>query len=109
MDEEKELPQTDRALSRHILPTSGTMIGVCATLIGLVKVAEGHSGPSRVDEVTSLVALLFLASALTSYLSMRYRKRERLCQKLERIADQSFVIGICSIVAISMFFAYEII
>ena len=28
------------SLSRHILPNSGTMVGVCTTLIGLVKIAE---------------------------------------------------------------------
>ncbi len=43
-----------RELSKHILPNSGTLIGVCATLIGLVKVAEAHIGPSRVDEYAAL-------------------------------------------------------
>ena len=34
----------ERALSRHILPTSATMIGICTTFIGLVKVAESKMG-----------------------------------------------------------------
>ena len=33
-------PPGDTPLSRHILPTAGTLLGVCATLIGLVKVIE---------------------------------------------------------------------
>ena len=28
---------TGRALARHILPVSATMVGVCTTLIGLVS------------------------------------------------------------------------
>ena len=43
------------------------MIGVCTTLIGLVKVAKGHMGPSRVDEYAGLAALLFLVSACAVY------------------------------------------
>ena len=55
----------------HILPASGQMLGVCVTLIGLVKIAEAHIGPSRVDEYASIVSLFFLSSAITSYLSLR--------------------------------------
>lgn len=32
------------SLSSHILPVSGTMIGVCTTLIGLVKFAAAKHG-----------------------------------------------------------------
>ena len=42
-------------LASHILPTSATMIGVCATLIGLIKLAEEKLGSSHVDEYAALV------------------------------------------------------
>src|ERR1700750_3034933 len=54
------------SLASHILPVSGTMIGVCATLIGLVKLAESKHGSSHVDEYAALAAVAFLASAPTS-------------------------------------------
>jgi len=38
------------SLASHILPVSGTMIGVCATPIGLVKLAESKHGSSHADE-----------------------------------------------------------
>jgi hypothetical protein len=99
-----------RSLSSHILPTSGTMIGVCATLIGLVKIAEAHIGPSRVDEYASLVSIPFLISALTSYMSMRYEeKSRRFSARCELIADQTFLLGLIGVTVISVFFAYEII
>jgi hypothetical protein len=99
----------DRALSHHILPASGTMVGVCATLIGLVKLAEAHFGPSRVDEYVALTAFLFLASAMASYISIRHSSRPILSARCERIADQCFLVGLVSITAIALFFAYEII
>ena len=72
MGDEKRAEDDERSLSKHILPSSGTMIGVCATLIGLVKLAEAHIGPSRVDEYTALASMLFLASAIASYISIRH-------------------------------------
>ena len=52
------------SLSSHILPVSGTMIGVCTTLIGLVKLASTKHGVSHVDEYAALVAVTFPASAM---------------------------------------------
>jgi hypothetical protein len=62
-------------LASHILPVSGTMIGVCVTLVGLVKVAEARSGTGHVDEYAALAAISFFASSLTSYLSIRYSNK----------------------------------
>jgi len=98
-----------RALSKHILPSSGTMIGVCATLIGLVKLAEAHIGPSRVDEYAALASLLFLASAIASYISIRHPNRARLSERSEAIADQCFLAGLIGIAIITLFFAYVVI
>jgi len=99
----------ERALSKHILPSSGTMIGVCATLIGLVKLAEAHIGPSRVDEYAALASLLFLASAIASYVSMRHPGRAQLSARCEIVADQCFLAGLVGLTAVTLFFAYEII
>lgn len=98
-----------RELSQHILPTSATMIGICTTLIGLVKVVEIKVGPSHVDEYAALAALLFLISATLSYLSIRYSSRTELSSRCEKLADQLFLIGLFSITVIAMLFAYEVI
>ena len=60
------------------------MIGVCATLIGLVKLVEAHIGPSRVDEYAALVSLLFLAARLRPMISMRHLDRTRLSARAAR-------------------------
>ncbi|MFD0935100.1 hypothetical protein ACFQ12_07875 [Methylobacterium trifolii] len=94
-------------LSHHILPNAGTMIGVCTTLIGLVKILEARIGPSHVDEYAALAALLFLTSATTSYLSMRMVADSRSAARLERIADLAFVAGLLGLSLIGILFAYE--
>jgi hypothetical protein len=96
-------------LASHILPVSGTMIGVCATLIGLVKLAEAKHGSSHVDEYAALAAVTFLASALTSYLSIRYADRTELSFHIERVADAIFLCGLIGITIVATLFAYEVI
>ena len=97
------------ALSKHILPSSGTMIGVCATLIGLVKIMEPQIGPSRVDEYSAIASLFFLASAVASYTSMRKSQNRQLSERCESIADQCFLGGLVALTVIILFFAYEVI
>jgi hypothetical protein len=97
------------SLASHILPVSGTMIGVCATLIGLVKLADARRGSSHVDEYAAMVAVTFLASALTSYLSIRYADRTRLSFRIERMADMIFLCGLIGITLVATLFAYEVI
>jgi hypothetical protein len=97
------------SLATHILPVSGTMIGVCATLIGLVKLAESKHGSSHVDEYAALAAVTFLASALTSYLSIRWSDRTKLSIRIERVADAIFLGGLVGITLVATLFAYEVI
>jgi hypothetical protein len=97
------------SLASHILPVSGTMIGVCATLIGLVKLAEARHGSSHVDEYAAIVAVTFLTSALTSYLSIRWSDRTKLSVLVEQIADMIFLCGLVGITMVATLFAYEVI
>ncbi|MBV9347085.1 MAG: hypothetical protein JOZ70_08115 [Pseudolabrys sp.] len=96
-------------LARYILPASGTMIGMCTTLIGLVKILEARTGPSRADEFTALAALCFLVSALASYLTIRHGHRRLLSVPMEAIADTAFLLGLVGIGGIGLFYAYELI
>lgn len=107
MTDRQKDQRTSKELSRHILPTSATMIGICTTFIGLVKVVESRRGPSHVDEYAAIAALLFLISATSSYLSIRYSGLARLSEHCERIADVLFIAGLFSITIIAMLFAYE--
>ena len=96
------------SLPKHILPAAGTMLGICTTLIGLVKVAEPHVGPLPADEYASLTALLFLGSAFASYASLRHRGGKGSRQRLEQGADIAFLLGLVCLAALSILFAYEV-
>jgi hypothetical protein len=96
-------------LAPQILPNASTMIGICVTAIGLVKIIEGRIGPSHVDEYAALTAVLFLASAILSYASLRLDPDSRTGKRLERLADILFMTGLVALTVISLLFAYEVI
>jgi hypothetical protein len=99
----------NRKLASHILPNAATMIGVCVTSVGLVKVAEAHIGPSSVDNYCAIAGVVFLVSAFCSYLSLRMEDGSALADRLERIADHCFMLGLVGLTVIILLFAYEVI
>ncbi|MGJ7499784.1 hypothetical protein ACSFBF_05435 [Variovorax sp. ZT5P49] len=91
-------------LSAHILPTSATMIGVCMTVMSI-----GHLGPRDdmrllIDRLLALDALVFLASALLSFISMRARRSGA---RLEAWGEMVFIagLGLLALGAVTLAFA----
>ena len=79
----------DNQLSRHILPTSGAMLGVCMTVISIVKLTQANQGIGDwVDDILAADAIIFLASAIISYLSIRSNSKK---VYFEDIADKFFM------------------
>jgi hypothetical protein len=100
---------TEERLASRILPNAATMIGVCVTAVGLVKIAESHIGPSSVDIYFSLAAIIFLGSAMLSYLAIRAPAANRGVATLERMADGLFMLGLLALTLVATMFAYEVI
>jgi hypothetical protein len=83
------------------------MIGVCATLIGLVKLAEAKHGSSHVDE--SRWPRSQPGECANFVLSIRYSDRAELSFHIERVADVIFLCGLIGITIVATLFAYEVI
>lgn len=95
-------------VSEHILPTAATMVGVCMTVISIVKVIELSHGPSRMDEYLAVDSLGFLFSAACSYMAIRSKATGRKRRMFERAADISFMCGMVAMAIIGMLFAFEV-
>jgi len=86
------------------------MIAMCATLVGLVKFVSSAKGfDTLMDEAAALIGILFLGTAILSYLSIRTSHRPDLSRRMERGADVLFVLGLVGIVTAILFLAFEII
>ena len=88
-------------------PTSGTMIAMCTTMVGLAKVAEGRRGSTNLDVYAALLGAAFLTCAIMTYISIRTAHVADLSRRLERAADATFMASLCAAVAIVVLFALE--
>jgi len=92
-------------LADHILPSSATMIGVCMTVISVAHLIPKHSISRHVNELLAFDSLLFLASAMLSYFSIRH---PRSGMPNERMADLIFLVGLAIMVVVGFVVAFEL-
>lgn len=92
-------------LSQHILPTSAQLVGVCLTVISLVKVLHIGQVGSLLDKFLAIDALFFTVSATLSYASMRGVKSA----SLEKYADQFFMLGLLELGGCAVLLSLEMI
>jgi len=96
----------NRDVSQHILPTAATMVGVCITVIGIVRVLEvSGSITTFIDDILAFDSLFFLGSTLLSYASLRVQEPT---PRLERFADMLFLLGLAGLVTASFMLTYEL-
>lgn len=99
-------PEYRSDVSAHILPVSATMVGVCVTVIGIVRVIEANARLALIlDNIVAVDSALFLAATVLSYASLRSPQVGR---SLERSADLIFLLGLATMVVISFMLAWEI-
>jgi hypothetical protein len=109
------MTKTDREVhleedvSIHIFTASAAMVGVCLTVIGLLRVVLTiRGGVTFADDLLALDAFLFLVSCLLSYFALRTRSVRRM-HRVERIADGLFITGLILMVLACGLIVYEII
>lgn len=105
--EERRVQPHNTELARQILSSSGTMIAMCTTMVGLVKVAEGRIGASNVDIFAALLGATFLVSAMFAYVSIRASRMSTVSKRCERAADTTFLAGLIAAVVVVILFAFE--
>lgn len=92
-------------LSTHILPTSATMIGVCMTVLSIGHLSQAGGIRLVVDKLLAFDALVFLISALLSFISMRSQSRGA---RLESMAEMVFIAGLGLLAIGAMILAFAI-
>jgi len=92
----------------HIFTVSSAMVGVCLTVIGLIRVVITlGSADTLADDFLAADALLFLISCMLSYWALRSRSLHRM-HRLEKIADSIFIIAMIGMVVICALITYTI-
>jgi hypothetical protein len=100
--------QLEEDICIHIFTVSAAMVGVCLTVIGLLRVVISFRKADTIaDDLISADALLFLVSCLVSYWALRTRSIRRM-HRVERFADGVFILALLLMAAVCMFITYAI-
>ena len=90
----------------HILSVSAAMVGVCLTVIGLIRVIVTlRRVDTFADDLLAVDAILFLVACLSSYWALRTRSKQRM-YRLERFADIVFLTALILMVVVCGFLVY---
>lgn len=106
------MPNSEKRLeediSIHILTVSAGMVGVCLTVIGLLRVVITlRKTDTLADDLLALDALLFLIACFSSYWALRTRSAQRM-HRVERFADLVFLLALVLMAVICVFITYAI-
>jgi hypothetical protein len=84
------------------------MVGVCLTVIGLIRVVITLATVDTLaDDLLAADALLFLVSCLLSYWALRSRGLRRM-HRIEKIADGIFIVAMIGMVVVCALITYTI-
>jgi Kef-type K+ transport system membrane component KefB len=98
----------EQDISIHIFTVSSAMVGVCLTVIGLIRVVITLGrADTLADDLLAGDALLFLISCLLSYWALRSRSLRRM-HRLEKIADGIFILAMIGMVIVCALITYTI-
>ncbi len=93
-------------VSKHILPTSSNLLGLCFILINFMKLWKMNKRVDIIiDRFVGISILLFLVASVFSYMSMRSVKKAVF---YEKIADVVFLVGLFFITIISLMITFEV-
>ena len=99
----------EKDISIHIFSVSAALVGVCLTVISVVRVVITATKINTVaDDILAADALLFLTSCLLAYSAMRSRTEKRL-RMVERAADTVFIIGLVLMAIVCALITYAVI
>ena len=105
---EGEIKCLEANICVHIFTVSAAMVGVCLTVIGIIKLVVKSQGLTTLaDDFLALDALFFLISCLLSYWAMRRIGLNRMHQ-IELLADIVFITALVFMVFICVLITYEI-
>ena len=92
----------------HIFTVSSAMVGVCLTVIGLIRVVITLGQIDTIaDDLLAGDAFLFLVACLLSYWALRTRSIRRI-HRVERFADAIFICAMIVMTAVCGVITYAI-
>lgn len=96
-------------LTIHIFTVSATLVGVCLTVIGIMRHLGGARASHYGQELLALDAFLFLTCCILSYVALKIHNHFKRKPLLTTIADYLFIIALSLMAVVCGLIVYEII
>jgi hypothetical protein len=106
-DPSKEFVEFD--LTIHVFTVSATLVGVCLTVIGIMRHLGGARASHYGTELLALDAFLYLICCILSYSALKMRNHLKRKSLFTNIADYLFIIALSLMAVICGLIVYEII
>lgn len=91
--------------SIHILSASSNLLGICFVVMTSIKIL-GQGSKTIIDTISAIAIMLFMASFVFSFLSLRESSKSR---ELENVADIIFCLGLALLSITTILFSFNII
>ena len=106
MDQNQLSQNLHRKITEHIFVNSPTMLALCLTVIGLLKIyASLQRITTLADNLLAICLVAFLLATICSYLALRAISQKRI-HLLTQIADWLFLSGLTCATAVALFIAF---
>ena len=91
----------------HLLSVSGTLAGLCVTVVALMHTIGGTNLTTVIDDLFALCALLFLVCTYVIFTALRTRDTDR-ARLLIKVVDSVFLIGLTLMTAAGFMMVYTV-
>jgi hypothetical protein len=109
MNENGELQVIERDIASHIFGNSPTLLALCLTVIGLIKIYTSLQRITTLaDNILFISVAAFLVATISSYLALRSRTRHRR-RIFGDIADWAFISGLCLTTFVALFITFTLV
>lgn len=109
MSQEPSKAFVELDLTIHVFTVSATLVGVCLTVIGIIRHLGRALASHYGQELLALDAVLFLLCCILSFAALKISDHHKRTWLLANIADSMFIFALSLMAAICGFIVYEII
>ena len=109
MSQEPSRSYVEFDLTIHVFTVSATLVGVCLTVIGIMRHLGGARASHYGQELIAIDAFLFLICCIFSYAALKIRNHVKRKSLLTIFADCLFIVALSLMAVICGLIVYEII
>lgn len=109
MSQEPSKAIVELDLTIHVFTVSATLVGVCLTVIGIMRHLGGARTSHYGQELIAIDAFLFLVSCILSYAALKIRNHLKRKSLFIAVADYLFIIALSLMAVICGLIVYEIV